>query len=59
MQDEGCARVVTVEWQEVAQAQEFEAIELNELEKAYLLQPHRFQGHEQRLSTAQHEAQGC
>ncbi|WP_320077557.1 RHS repeat domain-containing protein [Acinetobacter shaoyimingii] len=35
---------VTVEWQEVAKAQDFEAIELNELEKAYLLQPHRFQG---------------
>nr|WP_174505898.1 PAAR-like domain-containing protein [Acinetobacter sp. Marseille-Q1620] len=31
---------VTVEWQEV----ELQAIQLNEIEKSYLLQPHRFQG---------------
>lgn len=35
---------VTVEWQEVAQVNELNPIQLNEVEKAYLLQPHRFQG---------------
>ncbi|WP_227591296.1 RHS repeat domain-containing protein, partial [Acinetobacter shaoyimingii] len=45
---------VTVEWQEVAKAQEFEAIELNELEKAYLLQPHRFQGQIYDVETGLH-----
>ncbi|NHB59598.1 RHS protein, partial [Acinetobacter sp. 194] len=45
---------VTVEWQEVAQAQDFEAIELNELEKAYLLQPHRFQGQIYDVETGLH-----
>ena len=35
---------VTVEWQEVAQAQELNPIQLNAIEQSYLLQPHRFQG---------------
>ena len=35
---------VSVEWQEVAQAQELNPIQLNAIEQSYLLQPHRFQG---------------
>ena len=36
--------MVTVEWQEVSQAQELNPIQLNVVERSYLLQPHRFQG---------------
>ncbi len=35
---------VTVEWQEVAQSQQLNPIQLNDVDQAYLLQPHRFQG---------------
>ena len=35
---------VTLEWQEVAELEDQSAISLSEVERAYLLQPHRFQG---------------
>ncbi|MCH4245390.1 PAAR-like domain-containing protein [Acinetobacter gerneri] len=41
---------VTVEWQEV----ELQAIQLNEIEKSYLLQPHRFQGQIYDVETGLH-----
>ena len=45
---------VTVEWQEVAQAQELNPIQLNATEQSYLLQPHRFQGQIYDVETGLH-----
>ena len=45
---------VTVEWQEVVQTTELNPIQLNDVEKAYLLQPHRFQGQIYDVETGLH-----
>ena len=45
---------VTVEWQEVANAQELNPIQLNVAEHAFLLQPHRFQGQIYDVETGLH-----
>ncbi|WP_264821746.1 RHS repeat-associated core domain-containing protein [Acinetobacter lanii] len=45
---------VSVEWQEVAQAQEIKPIQLNAVEQSYLLQPHRFQGQIYDVETGLH-----
>ncbi|QIO10376.1 hypothetical protein G8D99_07885 [Acinetobacter lanii] len=45
---------VTVEWQEVAQTQELNPIQLNATEQSYLLQPHRFQGQIYDVETGLH-----
>ena len=45
---------VTVEWEEVAQVQELNPIQLNGAEQSYLLQPHRFQGQIYDVETGLH-----